>query len=180
MITIFKPVNFSKRKHIFLTCNTSAEDFILVAILILISGNPYFSNRPYSDYIYLSFGVLLALYSFIRNHIIINKLFTIISILFFSIILIQFIDFQFFPLRTIAGLYVRLFIGFVIVYSVINFPLTFVNVMFYIAIMGLFFHFFHLLNINIEHLLKPFSNPYFTRDLGGQSFFFHTYLVFFK
>jgi hypothetical protein len=152
-------------------------ELILVFFLIILSGNPAVLNHPNIDVVMALFAIGLFGYSFTRNINIVNTNFLIISFVFIGIIIVQTVNFNFFfPIKTIAGFFTRLFIGFTIIQSVKNFPYVFTKIMLWISFAGLFFHFLFLIGIDMPSFLRPFADLINSNSVGRQASFFHTYL----
>ena len=71
----------------------------------------------------------------------------VVFAIFFSILAIQCISFNYYPSATIAGFFIRLFTAYAALRLVRDFPRVYVKVMFAICVIGLFFYpinvFFH-------------------------------------
>ena len=92
-----------------------------------------------SEIVYTIFAIALAVLLFLNKEGVVNQSFVAIAGIFSIIFLFQFIIFFFFPYFTIAGFYVRLFIGYAVVRLVKDFLLAYIQVMFYLAIASLCF-----------------------------------------
>lgn len=108
-------------------------EYILVFLLISISGNPFFNTDQF-----LIFTFLLSLSVFIYR----KKKFTYSSVTFFSLFvlvtILQAIKFDYFPILTYGGIYLKVFIAYLIV-KILNFKFitVYVKVFYFISLISL-------------------------------------------
>lgn len=79
-----------------------AVDYLLMFLLISISGNPFFSGE------YILIGVFFySFYIFIKRKNIIPRKFFYFFVLLVIITVLQSLKFSFFPIVTLLGIYIR-------------------------------------------------------------------------
>ncbi len=115
-------------------------DLLLVFLLLAVSGNPAVDDIANKYIVLILFSLFLAKFIFFQKDKYFSRYFIVISTIFGIIFLLQTIMFSFFPVATIAGFYFRLFIGFAVVNTVIDFPRTYVKIMYYLVILSLIFY----------------------------------------
>lgn len=119
---------------------TPTVTLLLVYFLLCVSGNPAVNNIVNMEIVLVVFAIALTVLLVLNKENLFNRRFFNITGIFSVIFLFQIIIFSFLPYFTIAGFYVRLFIGFAVIRLVKNFPLVYIQVMFYLAIVSLCFH----------------------------------------
>jgi len=141
-------------------------DYILVFLLISISGNPFFSGTNI-----LSIIFLFTLYIFIKRKKKIEEKFLIFISILFIITVFQTVIFSFFSLITIIGLFMRIFIAYMVVKIVTNkFIDNYIKIMYLLSLFSLFFYIISNLNLN---LLIPFSI-----NVSGEESLYPRYSIF--
>ena len=155
-------------------------DLLLVYFLLCMSGNPAIGNIFNIDLLYSSVAVLLAIWMlFYKDHLF-NRKFIFVSCSFLIIFLVQTIIFSFFPYITIAGFYIRLFVGFAVIRIIKNFPQLYIRTMFYLAIVSLFFNIPDQLaqysGFDYRSIFIPLKELIGERALERNVLFFHTFM----
>lgn len=118
----------------------TAVDYLIVLLLVLMSGNDVLVGGTYADWISVAvFGMLLGGYILSKSPPLYVTDVLVFSILF-VILAIQGISFAFLPLVTVAGFAIRLFIAFFAVRSAENFPRIYVDVLVAICLVSLLFY----------------------------------------
>lgn len=156
-------------------------DYLIVTILLFMSGNPAFMGELRMEiYTILTAGLFLVLFFTRKEHLLITSRFTVVMFILSAILVIQCITFDFWPFHTMLGFLLRLFIGYAAVRLVKEFPRKYVNVMFYTCLVSLFFHLFAILHVTAGiDLLKYFApldkiaNPY-----RGFHIFVHNFIYY--
>lgn len=120
-------------------------DYLVITILLFMSGNPAFMGEVRMEvYTIITSGLFLIMLVVRRNCLPTSRLVIVLSICC-SILVIQCITFDYWPFHTMIGFLLRLFIGYAAVRLVKEFPRKYVNVMFYTCLISLFFHSFAIL-----------------------------------
>lgn len=124
----------------FLAAKRIWVEYVVVALILCISGNYAFNlcGHPRTALLITAclFGLLLPIYQVPS----VSLRLCIASMSFGVILLIQSIAFSFFPTITIAGFFVRLFIGYAAFRLVRDFPRVYINVMCGVVILSLCFY----------------------------------------
>jgi hypothetical protein len=158
----------------------SWRDVVLVLLLIVYSGNQapgrIFPLEPQIVALALIFGFLL--YRQARPFL--SRDFIILFTIFATILLIQCISFSFYPFITIAGFFVRLFIGYSVVRLVSDFPKVYVRIMVGLAVLSFLFYVpYQLLsffNFNFENLITETASILGTLSPSRRPLFLHTFM----
>lgn len=137
---LFCPSQWRMNIEVCLSAKRVWVEYLAVTLLVCISGNYIFTLNGHPRKVLLIvaslLGILLLAY---RTSFISSRLF-FISISFASILIIQSIIFSFFPTITIAGFFIRIFIGYAVFHLVRDFPRIYVNVLCCIVVISLFFY----------------------------------------
>ncbi|MFW8602415.1 O-antigen ligase family protein [Desulfobacterota bacterium M19] len=153
-------------------------DYLLVFLLIIFSGNPALTGQPQFDAIIVLFAFFLLAYSIRRNKFVITPTFTKIVIIFSVILVVQTINFLFFPVRTILGFYVRLYIAFAVFSSVKNFSYVFVKIMVVLSVIALILHYLRItIGVDLPSLFQPLADIIDVSIVRRQATFFHTFFL---
>lgn len=160
--------------------STSWKNTTLVLLALVYSGNPapgrVFPVEPQLVLLSLFFGVLLIR----RNRRVFSSDFVIVGSIFAGILMAQCIDFSFYPFVTMAGFFVRLFIGYALIRLVKNFPQTFVQVMVKLALLSFVFYVPYVLlgaaGISVEGIIFRVAEALGTVGGGRRPVFLHTFL----
>lgn len=153
----------------------------LVFLLLCFSGNPAVCRQGAIDILYSGFTVFLAVLLIYQRRRVVTPDLMIIGCLFGAILLIQSISFSFFPMVTIAGFFIRLFIGYAVIRLVGDFPRFYVLAMVGLAVMSLFFYIPYLMlnaaGISAEGLITGLSTSLHTINLScRRPLFLHTFM----
>lgn len=161
-------ISHSNRNNALASPDIQWNELLLVLLLLCFSGNPAAIRQPAIDYLLVGFAVFLAAMLVYRRQRVVISAFGIIASLFFAILMIQVVSFSFLPVVTIAGFFTRLFIGYVVIRLVGDFPCVYVRAMVLLAIMSLVFHIPYLLlataGISTEGLIDSLSAFLHTSD----------------
>jgi hypothetical protein len=135
--------------------------YLIVILLVCLSGNEAFSHDRAEQLLIVSFIFLASLYFLHKNSpLAFSNLLVFFS--FLMILAVQSISFNFFPLVTIAGFIIRLFIALASVRLVKEFPRIYINVMYGICIISLCFYvpeqLFHAVGRDFASLFTPLVN----------------------
>lgn len=123
-------------------------DFIVVFLIICISGNPSFISGPQQEPILLATSFLLAILLIRRKIKFIKRQFLIVLFIFSSIVLWQGVSFDYYSKSSI-GFLLNIFIAFASVNAVSRFPFLYIKVLYFTTITGLIIYIFdNLLLIN--------------------------------
>lgn len=152
----------------------------LVLFLLCFSGNPAVSHQNVIDILYSGFAVFLAVLMFYKQRKVVTPDLMIVTGLFGTILLLQSISFSFLPVITIAGFFIRLFIGYAVIRLVGGFPYVYVQAMVGLAVMSLFFHIPYLIGhalagYDFGAIFQPLENIIGTSTYE-RKLFFHTFL----
>jgi hypothetical protein len=136
--------------------------YLIVIILICFSGDQPFTGGARSEELLIAFFIFLLVLYFTRKKSPLAFSDLSVIFLFLMILAVQALSFSFFPLVTIAGFIMRLFIGFAAVRLVDNFPRIYINVMYVICIVSLCFYIpeqlFHAVGRDFASLFMPIVN----------------------
>jgi hypothetical protein len=132
----------------------------LIVILLVLFGNEILLGNRAEALLIVYFIFLAPLYFLHRNSsLALSDLLVFFS--FLMILAVQSISFNFFPLKTIAGFIIRLFIAFAAVRLVNDFPRIYINVIYGICIISLCFYvpeqLFHAVGQDFASLFTPLS-----------------------
>ncbi|MBN1126161.1 MAG: hypothetical protein JXA82_14225 [Sedimentisphaerales bacterium] len=158
---------------------SSWKDLGLVILALVYSGNPapgrMFPVEPQLVLLTLFFGFLLIR----RTRHIFSLDFIIVASIFATILLIQCIGFSFYPFVTMAGFFVRLFIGYALIRLVHNLPLAFVRAMVGLALLSCAFYIPYLLlsaaGISVEGIISRVAELLGTASITRRPLFLHTF-----
>jgi len=109
-------------------------DYFMVLALVFVSGNIMFQNKIS---LFTVFILATGLFFYRKSKFDMNFVYFLIVIMI--IFILQIFKFNFFPVVTYLGFYIRILIAYFILKSVVDFPDKFVNVMYYIAIISFMF-----------------------------------------
>lgn len=127
-----------------------AVDYLLMFLLISISGNPFFSGE------HILIGVFFySFYIFIKRKNIIPRKFFYFFVLLVIITVLQSLKFSFFPIVTLLGIYIRVLTAYLVV-RVIDFKFIdrYVKTLYAIAITSLIFYLISNIAPNVLTLLS--------------------------
>lgn len=111
-------------------------DYILIILIVFISGNITFTND-----LFLIFTLILSMIVFNYRKKSFDKNLLVFLLILFIILLLQSLKFQFFPIITYIGVYIRILIAYFILKSIGNsFVEKYINIMFTLSIISLFFY----------------------------------------
>jgi hypothetical protein len=118
--------------------------YLIVILLVCFSGNQPFTGGGWGDeranQLLIAFFLFLGVLYFTHRKSPLALSDLSVIFLFLMILAAQALSFNFFPLVTIAGFIMKLFIGFAAVRLVNNFPHIYINVMYIICIVSLCFY----------------------------------------
>ncbi len=116
----------------------SRFEYLLVFLLIMVSGNPLFVASGHTELVFIIIFVLCMIYRNVLSKIISGQYLVIFCGLFFALFLIQAFEFDFFfSFPTLAGFYIRLLLGFVIFYGIESGPEKYIKCLYFICLMSL-------------------------------------------
>jgi len=155
------------------------KDMAMVLLLLVYSGNPA-PERMFSIEIQMSgLAVLLGRRVMRRSRSLVSRDFIAIAMLFAGILCIQCISFRFYPVVTIAGFIIRLFIGYTVVVLVDDFPRVYLRVMYTLAILSFIFYFpyvfLHVVGVSVESTLSSFASLLNTMSFTRRPLLLHTF-----
>lgn len=158
----------------------SWKEVLLVLLLILYSGNPVLKHTFPEEPQLVCLAFLLGFLLLTRTKRVFTSSFTVITCIFATILLIQCIDFSFYPYFTIAGFITRLFIGYAVIRLVSDFPNIYVRIMVALAILSFGFYIPYLLisfaGVNLESIITHAAGVIDPENTGSRPVFFHTFL----
>ena len=114
-------------------------EYLVVTLLVCMSGNYGVKGAGglKSDVVTVLVGLFMMALLFKYKKARISPGVYAVFAIFFSILAIQCISFNFYPLTTIAGFFVRLFTAYAAIRLVRDFPRIYVRVMFVICVQSL-------------------------------------------
>lgn len=156
------------------------RDYVLVYILLCFSGNVTFVNLPYFEFLQVIFICYLINCFILHNRYFINQKFFFISCIYLSIFTIQSFQFKYFPIITISGFFVRLYMGFAVIFFLKDFLYIYIRVIIILSIVSLLFYGLqevgYLGGIDFRFWFKSIGD-FFTESTQRIPFFIHTYLT---
>jgi hypothetical protein len=137
--------------------------YLIVILLVCLSGNQPFTGgsmgNALGQQLLIAFFIFLLVLYLTRKKSPLALSDVSVIFLFLMILAVQALFFNFFPLLTIAGFIIRLFVGFAAVRLVNNFPRIYINVMYVICIVSLCFYvpeqLFHAVGRDFASLFTP-------------------------
>src|SRR5919197_3918465 len=148
----------------------------LIVILLVLLGNQILLGDRVAEALLIVYFIFLAHLYFLRRNSSLALSDLLVFFSFLIILAVQSISFNFFPLRTIAGFIIRLFIAFATVRLVKDFPRIYINVMYGICIISLCFYvpeqLFHAVGRDFASLFTPLVNlvrDFLLLDTGNRS-----------
>jgi len=120
----------------------------MVVALVFVSGNIVFQNRVT---VFTVFILATILFFYKKEKFDMSFIYLLVGLT--VIFILQTFKFDFFPVFTFAGVYVRILIAYFILKSVVDFPDKFVKVMYYISIISFIFYIPALLIPGFHELL---------------------------
>lgn len=137
-------------------------DYYMIISLIFISGNLLFINKTL---LFLTFFLSFLLF-YVRKAKL-NRSFIYFLILIFIIILLQAIKFNFFPIETTIGIFMRILIAYFILKSIgMTFVDKFIKTMYYISLSSLIVYLSILIIPGLEQFLINNLSFYSYTDIG--------------
>ena len=125
-------------------------DYSLMFLLISISGNPFFSGKIIAACVFF-----YAFFLFIKRKNKFNKEFSVLFLFLVIVTILQSFKFNFFPITTLSGVYIRVLTAYFVVKVVgFRFISYYINILYFIAVTSLIFYLISNISINI---LIPFS-----------------------
>ncbi len=170
------PINISQSKQ--------WREMALVFLALAYSGNDtvgkLFPTEPQLVILALFLGFLLE-HRGIRPF---SSQFLAAVAIFGGILLVQCVDYAFYPVVTIAGFFVRLFIGYALMRLVPDFPRVFVRAMVALALLSFLFHIPYVLlstaGISLEGPITRAAELLGTASSARRPLFLHTFMGYFS
>lgn len=149
--------------------NRSTVDFLLVLLLLVMSGNPIINRQDWAKSAIVIVGLLLFAILFRRVNKTFLQYFLQYLSVFIFIFIIQYINFHFISIPFVFGFIIKIFTGAIIFYVLgRRFNLVFFNVIFWISILSLPFYVFHMIvGDEIVSLIQSVTN---TNSIGLYTF----------
>ncbi len=116
------------------------SDYFLMLLLLCMSGNPVFVTGGRNEIVLLGAAGLLTLLLLTRQRLFITWTGLATVGAFVGILLAQSVMFSFFPIVTVMGFCIKLYVAFATVSLVKNFPRLFVNTLTGLAVVSLCFY----------------------------------------
>lgn len=156
------------------------KETVLVLLVLVYSGNPA-PGRVYSTEPQLVLLAMLFAYLLLRRtRYLFSSDFVVVVSIFAAILMVQCIDFSFYPFFTMAGFFVRLFIGYTLFRLVDHFPRTFVRAMVGLALLSFAFYIPYLLlsvvGFSMEGVISRMSLMLGTASISRRPLFLHTFM----
>lgn len=160
--------------------SSSLRNVGLVLLVLIYSGNPA-PGRVLPLEPQLVLVVLFLIFLLMRRP---NRIFTtdfvVIAVIFATILLVQCIDFSFYPFVTISGFFVRLLIGYTLMRLVDDFPHAFVRAMVWLALLSFVFYLPYLFlaasGISVEGVITRISELLGTASNARRPLFLYTFM----
>src|SRR5919108_2295353 len=148
----------------------------LMVILLVLLGNQILLGDRATEALLIVYFIFLAPLYFLRRNSSVAPSDLLVFFSFLIILAVQSISFNFFPLKTIAGFIIRLFVAFAAVRLVKDFPRIYINVIYGICIISLCFYvteqLFHAVGRDFASLFMPLANlvrDFLLLDTGSRS-----------
>ena len=143
-------------------------DYLLVFLLIALSGFPFFTAKR----LYLIIGLFFALYVFISRRKKNNEFYLITIFILSCIIVLQTYIFDYFDIKTQLGLFVRWTFPFIVVMVVgKKLPEYYINIIYYFAIISFIFFIPSVLVPGFEKYLLQKWAPIFNQAVSKDSIY---------
>lgn len=134
----------------------------LMLIALLYSGNPAFGRvfplEPQLSMLAIFFAILILR----TRRTLLSMDFAAIASIFAAISLVQCIDFSHYPIITISGFFIRLFIGYALVRTVSSFTKTYIHILVVLSKLSFFFYFpqilLNMLKIDVAQFAAQISH----------------------
>ena len=137
-------------------------EYVVVAILLLVSGAPCVMKTPWEDLSQIVVSVVFTAILFLRGKRLIQARMLGIFTAFILILLLQCIDFDFWPFNTMIGFLLRMQIAYVTVRIVADFPTRYTETLYYLCLISFPFHLLALLyyftGIDLIRLMSPINS----------------------
>ncbi len=112
-------------------------DYFMIVALIFISGNIAFRSK---EFLFIGFGLSLILFIYRKAKFDMPFVYFLIGLLI--IMILQGFKFNFFPVVTYLGVFIRILFTYFLIKSIDDFAKKFITIMYYFAIISLVFLFF--------------------------------------
>jgi len=158
---------------------TNWQDYLLVYSLLCFSGNLAITIVSFNELFQIAFaGYLIA--KLYQNKLLLHPKLLIFSYIFLTVMVVQCVEFDFFPFITIAGFFIRVITAFAVVVLVKKFLYVYIRTMVVLAIISLFFYVLQevgtLVGYDIIAIFHPIGS-YLSDSPKRVPFFLHTYLT---
>ena len=158
---------------------TAWKESALVLLALIYSGNPAPERITAVEPQLVGLAGLLGAIFVRQSRPLMSRSWAIHFMIFGGILMIQCVSFGFFPLVTMAGFAIRLFIGYAVITLVRDFPRVYVRVMYGLAIVSLVFYvpyvLLHLAGISVESYVSALSTAIGTRSFDRRPILLHTF-----
>jgi hypothetical protein len=158
---------------------SSWMEVALVGLTLVYSGNPAPGSILPLEPQLVCLAVFLGILLLRRSRGAIPKDFALVAMIFAAVLLIQCMSFSFYPVVTIAGFFVRLFIGYAIVRRVRDFPAVYVRTMVGLAILSFVFYIPYAvllkIGINVDAPITHISTLLHTASIARRPLLVHTF-----
>ena len=156
------------------------KNVVLVLMVLIYSGNPAPGRMlPIEPQLVLVALLLVSLLMRRRSRIFTSD-FVVIAGIFAIILLVQCIDFSFYPVVTIVGFFIRLVIGYTLARLVDDFPHAFVRAMVWIALLSFVFYvpylFLDAAGISVEGVITRIAELIGTASNARRPWFLYTFM----
>ncbi len=120
--------------------SSQIADYFLMLLLLCLSGNPVFLAGRRDEIVLLGAACLLTLTMLVRRRIFVTWPGLVTVGAFVGILLAQSVMFSFFPIVTVLGFCIKLYVAFATVLLVRNFPRLYINTLVGLAVVSLCFY----------------------------------------
>ncbi len=139
--------------------NTSSLDYLLVTLLVCLSGNQAFTASWRLQASLVLTAAFLGGLLLVKKALFISHRFHIVAYVYCAILLIQCITFNFYPKATLIGFLIRIFIAYAVLMVVNNFSTIYINVLYYTGIISLGFYIpeqaFNAIGLSFRSFFEP-------------------------
>ncbi|MDK3019096.1 hypothetical protein [Pseudodonghicola flavimaris] len=139
----------------------SQVDYLLVLLLVAISGNQAFTTGARQDVVLLGAFLIILLRMIKLQRVLESRSFLIVVSIYLMIFLFQTLSLHYFAAVTIAGFFFKLVIGAGVIGTVRYFRLAYVRVMVWLATLSLLFHLSSVVaaavGIRLYEVFRPLS-----------------------
>ncbi len=146
-------------KQRFLLSRSDWVDYLIVTILLFMSGNPAFMGEIRLEFFTILTSGFFLILLLLRGKALFTPRFIVVIFILSSLFVLQCMTFDFWRAHAMYGILLRVFIGYAAVRLVRDFPRKYVNVMYYTCLISFFFHLLAIMHVSTGVDLIQFFTP---------------------